>query len=217
MVRKKLPAIRRQEVWNTHIGEYIGKILCPSCETNSITPFTFVCAHVLAVSNGGDNSVNNLRPICQLCNSSMYTQCMSDFIMEFYPTSPLMSTFDTKVSLSTDVVTCQPIEIDQSKKQRTVDNMVVQGKQPNITCEEIMSKCICPKCAKLFATKGSLTRHLKGYCIGFIQDQKDKIKELKDEINMLRDAVEKSKQIAEKSKQIAEKFNQFTERRHQMY
>jgi uncharacterized C2H2 Zn-finger protein len=45
-------------------------------------------------------------------------------------------------------------------------------KQPNITCEEITSKCTCPHCLKLFATQSNLTRHInQGYCIGVSRNQ----------------------------------------------
>lgn len=90
--------------------------------------------------------------------------------------------------------------------------MSLKVTQPNITCDEITSKCMCPKCSKLFATKGSLTRHINGgYCIEFSRNQVAEVNSLKDELKVLRELVEKSNQTAEKSNQIAEKYQQIVE------
>jgi len=32
----------------------------------------FQCGHILAVCRGGTNNIDNLMPVCQLCNNSMY-------------------------------------------------------------------------------------------------------------------------------------------------
>jgi 5-methylcytosine-specific restriction endonuclease McrA len=40
----------------------------------------FECGHVISEFNGGTNKLNNLKPICVSCNSSMGTQNMDEFI-----------------------------------------------------------------------------------------------------------------------------------------
>ena len=94
---KKLPEIKQKEtkpktkkksisstikklVWNTNIGEDIGKAKCLCCKSTDITQLSFNCGHIIAESNGGDTIVSNLRPICQNCNSSMGTKNMNDFM-----------------------------------------------------------------------------------------------------------------------------------------
>ncbi len=79
------------QVWDFHIGEEIGKILCLICENNSITQHEFWCGHVVAESNGGKTSVENLRPICLCCYLSMSsTDNMLDFAKAKYPESAII-------------------------------------------------------------------------------------------------------------------------------
>jgi hypothetical protein len=60
-LNKKIPAIVRRTVWNTYIGEHIGKTKCPLCQQNNIQQFQFHCAHVIAKSQGGSDHISNLR------------------------------------------------------------------------------------------------------------------------------------------------------------
>lgn len=80
--RKKKPisATVKKLVWNTHIGEEIGKAKCVCCNVTDITQLSFNCGHIHAEANGGDTIVSNLKPICQNCNSSMGTKNMNDFM-----------------------------------------------------------------------------------------------------------------------------------------
>jgi 5-methylcytosine-specific restriction endonuclease McrA len=68
--------------WNTYIGEEIGKTSCLCCKTNYITQHNFHCGHVVAEANGGKVHVENLRPICAVCNNSMGTMDMQEFALE---------------------------------------------------------------------------------------------------------------------------------------
>jgi hypothetical protein len=81
--KKKKQAISstlKRLVWNTHIGEEIGKSKCLCCNTTDITQLSFHCGHIIAEAMGGETNVSNLRPICQNCNSSMGTKNMNDFM-----------------------------------------------------------------------------------------------------------------------------------------
>jgi hypothetical protein len=57
---------------------FYGKYQC--CHKTEISQMSFHCGHVISEYNGGDIKVDNLRPICGLCNSSMGTMNMDDFI-----------------------------------------------------------------------------------------------------------------------------------------
>jgi len=76
--KKHISATLKRLVWNTHIGEDIGKHKCMCCYTTYITQLSFHCGHIVAEANGGDAVVSNLKPICQNCNSSMGTKNMDD-------------------------------------------------------------------------------------------------------------------------------------------
>jgi len=78
--KKSISATIKKLVWNTNIGEDIGKSKCLCCKSTDITQLSFNCGHIIAESNGGKTIVSNLKPICQNCNSSMGTKNMNDFM-----------------------------------------------------------------------------------------------------------------------------------------
>ena len=78
--KKPIPAAVKRLVWNTYIGEEIGKAKCRCCNITDITQLSFHCGHIIAEANGGEIKVSNLKPICQNCNLSMGTKNMQDFI-----------------------------------------------------------------------------------------------------------------------------------------
>jgi hypothetical protein len=78
--KKNIPAAVKRLVWNTNIGEDIGKSKCMCCESTDITQLSFNCGHIIAEAKGGATIVSNLKPICQNCNSSMGTINMSEFM-----------------------------------------------------------------------------------------------------------------------------------------
>jgi hypothetical protein len=83
-IKKKIPAIIRRMVWDRYIGEDIGKSVCYSCKKMEISQMNFVCGHVISEYDGGRTTVDNLRPICQICNLSMGTMNMDKFIDNYF-------------------------------------------------------------------------------------------------------------------------------------
>ncbi len=49
----------------------------------NISVKNFDCGHIISEKNGGIVSLDNLKPICRLCNSSMSTNNMDDFIKKY--------------------------------------------------------------------------------------------------------------------------------------
>lgn len=81
--RKYIPKAVKESVWKKYISETELKGKCfVGCGTD-IQINTFEVGHVLAVSNGGKNEIENLRPICSLCNKSMGSTNIEDFIKTF--------------------------------------------------------------------------------------------------------------------------------------
>ena len=78
--KKTIPIALKRVVWDKYVGEEVGKTKCMCCKLTDITQLTFHCGHVKSEYNGGDLSVDNLRPICISCNSSMGTMDMFDFM-----------------------------------------------------------------------------------------------------------------------------------------
>jgi 5-methylcytosine-specific restriction endonuclease McrA len=66
----------RSEVWRKHVGAEKGKTICPICKETPIFMDKFSAGHVVAEAQGGELTVENLRPICTHCNSRMGTHQM---------------------------------------------------------------------------------------------------------------------------------------------
>lgn len=79
-ILKTIPLSLKKMVWDHHIGMNFGKVNCPVCKTQPIFQISFHCGHIIAKRNGGLNTVENLKPICQSCNSSMGTTNMNEFM-----------------------------------------------------------------------------------------------------------------------------------------
>ena len=78
--KKTIPSTLKRLVWDKYIGEDFGKSKCYCCKLSVITQMSFHCGHVISDKNGGKIDVDNLRPICQNCNSSMGSTNMDVFI-----------------------------------------------------------------------------------------------------------------------------------------
>jgi len=77
--RKKIPKAVRKAVWNKYIDNKKLSGLCYVGCGNEIQIDNFELGHVIAFSKGGEDTLDNLRPICLLCNRSMGTQNLEEF------------------------------------------------------------------------------------------------------------------------------------------
>ena len=81
--RKAIPKAVKDSVWDRTFGASKGIGKCYVCN-NEINSKRFDCGHIIAVSNGGDNTIDNLKPICSTCNKSMGTKNMENFKQEHF-------------------------------------------------------------------------------------------------------------------------------------
>ena len=77
--KKNIPHAVKVKCWNTHVGELVPKVNCLCCDNVSITQHNFHCGHIIAETHGGTLDINNLLPICNVCNSSMGSMNMNEF------------------------------------------------------------------------------------------------------------------------------------------
>jgi hypothetical protein len=78
--RKTIPISVKRKLWVNYNGKkYKGP--CFVCKS-TIDTHNFEAGHVKAVSNGGNNNINNLRPICKGCNRGMGNQNLNEFKKE---------------------------------------------------------------------------------------------------------------------------------------
>lgn len=101
MRKKAIPQHIRMESWNRYIGKYVGCLLCPYCHTNEITQFCFEAGHIVSEFEGGEATVNNLRPICGLCNKSLKTKTLELARYQVVLSSPAQT--DEKTVQSLDI------------------------------------------------------------------------------------------------------------------
>ena len=73
----------KRKVWAKWMGEDMGKAKCLCCKLTDITQLNFHCGHIIAEAMGGELKVDNLKPICQSCNSSMGMTNMDEFISKY--------------------------------------------------------------------------------------------------------------------------------------
>jgi 5-methylcytosine-specific restriction endonuclease McrA len=69
--KKTIPKAIREQCWLQNFGKkYEEKCYINWCK-NIITVFDFQVGHDIPESKGGTLNLNNLKPICSRCNSSM--------------------------------------------------------------------------------------------------------------------------------------------------
>lgn len=79
LVYKKYKCVIPSHLCLSFIGELVPKMKCLCCDNVSITQHNFHCGHIVAECNGGTLDINNLLPICNVCNSSMGSMNMNEF------------------------------------------------------------------------------------------------------------------------------------------
>jgi hypothetical protein len=57
--------------------------ICACCKREPITINNFHAGHIKSEKEGGSTTLDNLAPICPLCNSSMSTMHMEEFISKY--------------------------------------------------------------------------------------------------------------------------------------
>jgi 5-methylcytosine-specific restriction endonuclease McrA len=81
--KKTVPKILKNKIWNKHVGIEIGQTKCLCCKLVDISQLNFQCGHIISEKHGGEMTMENLKPICGSCNSSMGTMNMDDFIQKY--------------------------------------------------------------------------------------------------------------------------------------
>ena len=84
--RIKIKKPLRKQVWRTYIGILAGiwgdEGNCFVCQT-PIDYDEFQCGHVISVFHGGQTNIDNLRPICGMCNRDMGIRNLDDYKEEY--------------------------------------------------------------------------------------------------------------------------------------
>lgn len=80
--KETIPKCVRNALWiNFHGSQREGK--CGCCKRETISIGNFHCGHIQAEVNGGRTTLDNMIPICPLCNLSMRTHNLNDFVKKY--------------------------------------------------------------------------------------------------------------------------------------
>lgn len=80
--KKTIPKTVKNILWKKYFGsESTG--ICVCYETNEISILHFEAGHIQSEKNGGTYELNNLKPVCSLCNKSIGTSNMDEFMKTF--------------------------------------------------------------------------------------------------------------------------------------
>ncbi len=83
--KKSIPKTLKIHIWDKYIGDNIRNAKCICCNITQISIESFHAGHIISEKEGGKTTIDNLRPICSTCNSSMGCENMNSFIKEYYP------------------------------------------------------------------------------------------------------------------------------------
>jgi 5-methylcytosine-specific restriction endonuclease McrA len=73
--KEKIKPFLKDMLWTRyHTSADVAQ--CPICTVKRIFPENFDAGHIIPESYGGETTLDNLRPICKTCNSSMGTTHM---------------------------------------------------------------------------------------------------------------------------------------------
>ena len=81
--KKQVPKTLKCKVWDTYIGKEKGIGKCFMCESE-INSKHFECGHIIAERAGGTTKLDNLRPVCSVCNKSIGQKNMLEFKNIFF-------------------------------------------------------------------------------------------------------------------------------------
>jgi hypothetical protein len=105
--KEKIPVAVKNTLWSNYFNKDQEGI-CQCCKKEPITKSNFDCGHVISEKNGGDVHLDNLKPICRACNSSMGIRNMDDFMKQYG--------FDNLIN--------KKIKISKNKKQNDSDEEI---------------------------------------------------------------------------------------------
>ena len=81
-IKESIPRAVKNCLWINYFGDQrVG--VCACCQREPITINNFHAGHIKSERENGSTSLDNLAPICPLCNSSMGTMHMMEFISKY--------------------------------------------------------------------------------------------------------------------------------------
>jgi hypothetical protein len=105
----RIPKAVKDATWKKYMG-YKTEGKCYCCKMETINVFNFEVGHNKARSKSGSDDIENLRPICKGCNTSMRTQSIENFrAKHFASTSNLMPAVNKSTTIKKEPLTKQQL------------------------------------------------------------------------------------------------------------
>lgn len=177
--KKKIPSKIRQTIWNTYIGIQYGQGKCYCCDFEIISQANFHCGHIISEKEGGSLDIDNLRPICGNCNSSMGIENMYVFVIKNKLKGKILIEIESNGILPNKLILNETnisvIDDQSSNYIKNSVNIITKKSNENFSSNkgEIYNKYDiykrtndkknykCDKCDKLFRHLGDYKKHLK--------------------------------------------------------
>ena len=100
-IKEKIPKCLRNSVWRLYFKNKITG-LCQCCLIEKISYASFHSGHVKSERQGGTTSLDNLKPICMMCNLSMGQMDMNEFIKKYNMHYRPIIKDDPKIEMKSD-------------------------------------------------------------------------------------------------------------------
>ncbi len=137
--KETIPISVKNTLWNIYFQNNLTGT-CQCCRHEAISKNNFDCGHILSEKDGGQVSLDNLRPICRSCNSSMGTLNMDVFMKKygFDKIEQINSERDTNVKspkeikpeiISTEKPTDNKIDKEELKMIKETEKLEKQCKE----------------------------------------------------------------------------------------
>ena len=115
--KKPIPKALKTKVWNDNISPDTKIGNCYVCQAK-LHFDNFHCGHQIAEKNGGEVKLENLKPVCMLCNTSMGSMNMKEFIETYGFKKPQQFTFTEDSSIA-DILN----QLDKTTKKKFITTL----------------------------------------------------------------------------------------------
>ena len=115
--KKAIPKALKTKVWNDNISPDTKIGNCYVCQAK-LHFDNFHCGHQIAEKNGGELKLENLKPVCMLCNTSMGSMDMNEFIETYGFKNEQQFTFTEDSSIA-DILN----QLDKTTKKKFITTL----------------------------------------------------------------------------------------------
>lgn len=115
--KKTIPKALKTKVWNDNISPDTKIGNCYVCQAK-LHFDNFHCGHQIAEKNGGELKLENLKPVCMLCNTSMGSMDMNEFIETYGFKNEQQFTFTEDSSIA-DILN----QLDKTTKKKFITTL----------------------------------------------------------------------------------------------